>query len=160
MRHAKSSWKNENINDMGRPLNARGNRDAPFMGQIMLKKGALPEEIISSPAERTLATIRHICSVLNFPFQKVKVNPGLYAASPSKMLIIIKEISENVQSALLLGHNPGLTDLSNYLSGYPIDNIPTCGIVELHFTKKSWQEIEFGSCQIGFFEYPKKYFKS
>ena len=160
MRHAKSSWENENINDMDRPLNARGDRDAPFMGQIMLQKGVLPEEIISSPAERTLATLRHICPVINVPFQRVKVNPSLYAASPSEMLILIKEINENVQSALLLGHNPGLTDLSNYLSGYPIDNIPTCGIVELFFNRKSWQEIELGSCQMGFFEYPKKYFKS
>ena len=160
MRHAKSSWKNETINDMDRPLNERGDRDAPFMGQIMLQKGVLPEEIISSPAERTLATVRHICPIINVPFQSVKVNPSLYAASPSEMLIIIKEINENVQSVLLLGHNPGLTDLSNYLSGYPIDNIPTCGIVELHFPRKSWKEIELGSCRMGFFEYPKKYFKS
>jgi len=160
MRHAKSSWKNETINDMDRPLNERGDRDAPFMGQIMLQKGVLPEEIISSPAERTLATVRHICPIINVPFQSVKVNPSLYAASPSEMLIIIKKINENVQSVLLLGHNPGLTDLSNYLSGYPIDNIPTCGIVELHFPRKSWHEIEFGLCQMGFFEYPKKYLES
>ena len=160
MRHAKSSWKDETINDLDRPLNKRGERDAPFMGQMMLQKGVFPDEIISSPAERALATLRHICPVINLPFQNVKVNPSLYAASPTDMLIIIKEINENRQTVLLLGHNPGLTDLSNYLSGNPIDNIPTCGIVELHFPRKSWQEIELGSCRRGFFEYPKKFFES
>lgn len=157
MRHAKSSWKDETINDIDRPLNKRGESDAPFMSQVILQKRVLPDEIISSPATRALATLWHMCPVINFPYQNVKVNPSLYAASPGDMLIIIKEINENAQSVLLMGHNPGLTDFSNYLSGNPIDNIPTCGIVELHFPRKSWMEIELGSCTLGFFEYPKKY---
>lgn len=157
MRHAKPSWKDETINDIDRPLNKRGESDAPFMSQVILQKRVLPDEIISSPATRALATLWYMCPVINFPYQNVKVNPSLYAASPGDMLIIIKEINENSQSVLLMGHNPGLTDFSNYLSGNPIDNIPTCGIVELHFPRKSWMEIELGSCTLGFFEYPKKY---
>lgn len=160
MRHAKSIWKDGSIKDFDRPLNKRGERDAPFMGKLMNKRGILLQEIISSPALRAFSTARLFCVGIEFPHQKVKVDNNLYASSSTEMLSVLKNLSENIESVLLIGHNPGLTDLFNYLSDLPIDNIPTCGIVELFFNKKSWQEIEFGSCRTGFFEYPKKYFES
>ena len=160
MRHAKSSWKDGSIKDLNRRLNKRGERDAPFMGKLMNQKGISLQEMISSPAERALSTASLFCSEFEFPYQKLKVDNNLYASSSKEMLSVIKNLSENVESVLIIGHNPGLTDLSNYLSDFPIDNIPTCGIVELFYNKKSWREIEFGSCRMGFFEYPKKYFES
>lgn len=160
MRHAKSSWENDALADVNRPLNKRGERDAPFMGKLMHQYGFFPQEIISSPAERALSTARLFCNGIELPHQNVKVDNNLYAASSSEMLVVIKNINVNVESVLIIGHNPGLTDLSNYLSDFPIDNIPTCGIVELFFNRKSWKEIKFGTCRMGFFEYPKKYFES
>jgi phosphohistidine phosphatase len=160
MRHAKSSWKDGPIEDFDRPLNKRGERDAPFMGKLMNQTGILPQEMISSPAKRALSTASLFCSEIKFPHHKLKVDNNLYAASSKEMLSVIENLSENVESVLIIAHNPGLTDLANYLSDFPIDNIPTCGIVELLFNKKSWKEIEFGSCRMGFFEYPKKHFES
>jgi phosphohistidine phosphatase len=159
MRHAKSSWKDASLIDADRPLNKRGEHDAPFMGQLLAERGVIFDEIISSPAERSLATLQYICPLINFPFTKVKISPALYDASTMELIIVIKEIDVNIKSVLLVGHNPGLTELANYLSGNPIDNIPTCGVVELFYKRKTWQEIELGSCETGFFEYPKKYFK-
>ena len=130
------------------------------MGKLMHQYGFFPQEIISSPAERALSTARLFCNGIELPHQNVKVDNNLYAASSSEMLVVIKNINVNVESVLIIGHNPGLTDLSNYLSDFPIDNIPTCGIVELFFNRKSWKEIKFGTCRMGFFEYPKKYFES
>jgi phosphohistidine phosphatase len=89
----------------------------------------------------------------------VKILPALYDASTMELIIVIKGIDVNIKNVLLVGHNPGLTELANYLSGNPIDNIPTCGVVEFFYKRKTWQEIELGSCEMGFFEYPKKYFK-
>jgi len=160
MRHAKSSRKDGSLEDFDRPLNKRGEHDAPFMGKMMNQKGIILQEIISSPAERALSTARLFCTGIEFPHQNVKIDNNLYASSSSAMLVVIKNVNINVESVLIIGHNPGLTDLSNYLSDFPIDNIPTCGMVELFFNRKSWQEIELGSCKMGFFEYPKKYFES
>jgi phosphohistidine phosphatase len=160
MRHAKSSWKDHTLADVDRPLNKRGKHDTPLMGKLMHQKGFFPQEIISSPAERALSTANLFCNEIEFPHKKLKINHNLYAASSSEMLTVIKSLSENIESVLLIGHNPGLTDLVNYLSESQVENVPTCGIVELFSKKKSWQEIEFGSCRMGFFEYPKKYLES
>lgn len=159
MRHAKSSWEDKNIEDIDRPLNERGNRNAPFMGQIMQQNGILPEEIITSSAERNLATLRHICPIIDFPFSNVKVDYNLYNAPVATIIMTIKEVPEYINSLMIVGHNPGMTDLVVYLSGTPIDNIPTCGIVELHYPRKSWMEIDLGTCEFKRFEYPKKYFE-
>ncbi len=158
MRHAKSSHEDLTIKDFDRPLNKRGKLDAPFMGKLINQKGILFQEIISSPAIRAIATARLFCDGGRYPFQKVKLDASLYLASTRNLLSVIKSLNEKIESVLLIGHNPGLTDLSNYLSDTPIDNIPTGGIVELLYNKKSWMEIENGSFQMGFFEFPKKYY--
>jgi phosphohistidine phosphatase len=160
MRHAKSSWKDVTRADIDRPLNKRGERDAPFMGKLMHQYGFFPQEIISSPAERVLSTANLFCNEIEFPYKKLKIYDSLYAASSSEILAIIQSLSENIESVLLIGHNPGLTDLVNHLSESQVENVPTCGIVELFSDKKSWTEIELGSCRMGFFEYPKKYVES
>lgn len=160
MRHAKSSWKDVTRADIKRPLNKRGERDAPFMGKLMHQNGFFPQEIISSPAERALSTANLFCNEIKFPYKKLKINNSLYAASSSEILAVIKSQSENIENVLLIGHNPGLTDLVNYLSNSQVENVPTCGIVELFSKKKSWQEIDVGSCKLGFLEYPKKHLKS
>jgi phosphohistidine phosphatase len=160
MRHAKSSHEDVTIEDFDRPLNKRGEHDAPLMGRLMNQNGILLQEIISSPAERAIATTRLFCGGIEYPFQNVKLDSNLYLASASNLLVVIKSLNEKIESALLLGHNPGLTDLSNYLSESAIDNIPTGGIVELLYNRKSWQEIENGSFQMGFFEYPKKHYET
>lgn len=160
MRHAKSSWKDVNLADIDRPLNKRGERDAPFMGKLLYQNGFFPQEIISSPAERALSTAKLFCNEIKFPYKKVKINNSLYAASLNEILAVIKNLSENIESVLLIAHNPGLTDLVNYLSESRVENVPTCGIVELSSKKKSWQEIDAGSCKLGFLEYPKKHLKS
>lgn len=157
-RHAKSSHEDLTIEDFDRPLNKRGEHDAPLMGKLLNQKGILFQEIISSPAERAIATARLFCDGGEYPFQKVKLNTSLYLASANNLLSVIKSLDEKIESVLLIGHNPGLTDISNYLSDSPIDNIPTSGIVELLYNEKSWKEIEQGSFRMGFFEYPKKYY--
>jgi len=157
MRHAKSSRDNETLADFDRPLSKSGKLDAAVTGQLMFQKGVLPEEIFSSSAERSLETARYFCPEINFSYEKVKRKTNLYAASPRDMLAVIKGIPETVQSVLLLGHNPGLTDLLNYLTGLLIGKIPTSGIVELLYSRNSWMDIEISSCQIGFWEHPKKY---
>lgn len=159
MRHAKSKKDDPSIEDFDRPLSKRGETDTPFMGALMHQKGILPQEIISSPAERAFATARLFCGELGYPLQNVKLDNSLYSNSSGEILSLIKNLNENTESVVLIGHNPALTNLVNFLSDTPVEGIPTCGIVELIFTRKSWQEIELGSCQLGFFEYPKKYYE-
>lgn len=156
IRHAKSSWDNANLRDIDRPLNKRGERDAPFMAKLLAKNNIRPELIISSPAIRALTTAKIFAHHLNYPSQNIDQPSKLYSATTGDLLEIVNSIEESIKTVFVFGHNPELTSFSNYLSGKYIDNIPTCGIVKLYF-KITWNELSRNSCSIDFFEYPKKY---
>lgn len=156
VRHAKSYWGDQSLADFDRPLNKRGKRDAPFMGEVLNDKRIIPDIIISSPAKRAKKTAVEIAEKLKYPVKKVIFNEQLYEASSNDILDIIKNIDEKYSLAMIFAHNPGLTLLNNYISSNYIDNIPTCGIVALYLQVK-WTEIGKNSCRHLFFEYPKLY---
>jgi phosphohistidine phosphatase len=158
VRHAKSSWKDETLSDFERPLNKRGKRDAPFMGKFIKQQGVKPDLFISSPASRTLSTAKIFAEETGYPFGHLLVEPKLYMASRKDIFELIKEIDDLYNSVMVFSHNPGLTDFAVYL-GANIDNIPTCGIAAFDVNAESWKMIE-NNCNLKFFEYPKKYFKS
>ncbi|MFO7446047.1 MAG: histidine phosphatase family protein [Ignavibacteriaceae bacterium] len=157
VRHAKSSWKEPNLPDHERPLNKRGKRDAPFMAKFLEKSRVLPDLIITSTAKRTTTTAAVFAETLNYAPDKIYAEPELYLASASEMLQVVKRTNDNVFSLMLFGHNPGITDLSNYLCLKEIDNIPTCGIVKMELKRSSWKDFDENLCELRWFEYPKKY---
>jgi len=153
-RHAKSYWKDQSIPDFDRPLNSRGKRDAPFIGEVLKNKKVIPNLIISSPAKRTKKTAIAIAEKLGYPEKKILFNEELYEASSNTLIKVIKKVDEKYDSVMIFAHNPGLTLLNNHISNNYIDNIPTCGIVALQLDKK-WSELDKNTCKFLFFEYPK-----
>jgi phosphohistidine phosphatase len=158
VRHAKSSWKENNLPDFKRPLNKRGKRDAPFMGKLLKKMDIKPDYVISSPALRAAETARIICMEMGISEDKIRFDEDIYAAGDDDILEVINSVSDEVNVLMVFGHNPGLTDLSNLLSDRFIDNIPTAGVVILNYNSGKWSELHSQSCVIKHFEYPKKYF--
>ena len=151
LRHAKSSWKDFSMRDFDRPLNKRGKRDAPFMAELMAKKGIHPDIILSSPARRAKSTAQHFSEKLQ---TDIIYNRAIYEASTSTLKEIIKEAFRYYDEVMLVGHNPSLTQLSNSLTNHQIDNIPTAGIVGFEFDIET---IETAKSTLLFFEYPKKH---
>ena len=86
VRHAKSSWEERGLSDRERPLNKRGNRDAPIMGQRVAAAGIRPSQIISSPAVRAWATAKAFARELNYPVEFLQREHGLYLASLDNLL--------------------------------------------------------------------------
>lgn len=154
LRHAKSSWKDALLDDFERPLNKRGKRDAPQMAHRFSKRGYKIDLIILSKARRTTDTANIFVNILDYK-SKIELNDQLYEASSQTLLGVINQIEDRYQNVLLVSHNPGLTNLANYLSNYFIDNIPTSGIVGLS-TDLSWRNINEGGCTFLFFDFPKK----
>jgi phosphohistidine phosphatase len=155
-RHAKSYWKDQSIPDFDRPLNSRGKRDAPFMGEVLKDKKVKPDLIISSPAKRTKKTAIEIASKIGYSEKKILYNEELYEASSNTIIKVLNKIDEKYNSVMIFAHNPGLTLLNNYISNNYIENIPTCGIVALQLDKK-WNELSKNTCKFLYFEYPKLY---
>lgn len=156
VRHAKSSWKDSSLDDIERPLNKRGKRDAPFMGELLKEKVVIPDVVISSPAKRASKTAQIITEQIGYSKKDIIYAEEIYEASSRELVDFIKKLDDKYNSVMIFGHNPGFTMLNNFLSKKYIDNIPTCGIVALEFNN-SWKEIEKNSAKMLFFDFPKRY---
>ena len=158
VRHAKSSWDNPRLPDFSRPLNKRGKRDAPFMGEQLNEMEINPDLIISSPAKRAKKTAINIAEKIRYPKKKILFKEEIYEASEKTLLDVIKKLDDKLDSVMIFAHNPGLTQLNNFISKKYIDNIPTSGVVALEYDNE-WSKVGKNSCKFLFFEYPKKYLK-
>src|SRR5215471_13645034 len=125
VRHAKSSRDDPALPDKERPLNDRGLRDAPRMGERLANQDVRPDLIMSSPAARALATAELIAKKLDYKRKDIVVDERLYAAHADELLEIVQELSDRLKDVMLFGHNPELTELANRLSS-KITDMPTC----------------------------------
>lgn len=156
LRHAKSSWDQPELADIDRPLNDRGRRNVPTMGERMAARGLIPDMILASPAERALHTAMMIAPFLNFPSNRVETDEHLYLADTDVLLSVTQMCDDNVNVLMLVGHNPGMTQFANLLSDVVIDNVPTCGLVHTKFDIEHWHELTPGTGDFVLFDYPKK----
>ncbi len=156
IRHAKSSWETMNLTDFDRTLNERGKKNAPEMGKFLKKEKIFPDLIVTSSAKRALKTARIIAEEIGYPKNKIEEEIKIYEATVPTLLKIINSIPDENRVVFLFGHNPGFTDLLNYLTDGNISNIPTCGIAKIEFDADSWKEISGGTGILKMFEYPKK----
>ncbi|TMH58242.1 MAG: histidine phosphatase family protein, partial [Betaproteobacteria bacterium] len=116
IRHAKSSRDDPALADKDRPLNDRGQRDAPKMGKRLAKRHVAPDLILSSPATRALKTAQIIAKKLDYKRKNILVNDRLYAVEASELLDVLRKLGDAVECAMLVGHNPELTELAHRLS--------------------------------------------
>ncbi len=158
MRHAKSIWGSTELADISRPLNKRGEHDAPLMGKILKKEYQVkPDLILSSPAKRAQQTARLIAKATDYPKEKIEINDSLYASGASAIFNAIQSLDKLLDEVIIISHNPDLTTLANQLSDQQIEDIPTCGVVRLDFKTDSWRSIRQGSGIFKFFAYPRKH---
>ena len=158
-RHAKSSWSDSSLDDIDRPLNKRGLRDAPLMGDILRKMVLPPDIIYSSPAKRAMATAVEIAEAFNYDINEIKQEQIIYDAVVSDLLKLINSAQDTYNIIMMFGHNPTFTMTSNYLTNKFIDNIPTSGFVQIDFDIDSWNQVDRDIGKLILFEYPKKYLK-
>lgn len=156
VRHAKSSWKDRTLRDRDRPLNKRGTRDAPVMGQRIAAAGIRPSLIVSSPAVRAWTTAKAVAAELSYPIEFLQRDDNLYLASLDDWLDVVAAQEESFNSIMLFGHNPGLTDFANYLSPGLTHNVPTAGVVSVNIDRGDWQLYERPKTELALYDYPKK----
>ncbi len=155
VRHAKSSWDYPHLADIDRPLNGRGKKNAPEMGRRLREKGILPNQLISSPAKRAYKTAKEIAKQLGYPEHKIRIDHDIYHAGQSSLLEVVRSQTDEVESLMLFGHNPGFTHFANALANESIANVPTAGIVAIRFDQ-GWDGIDYGDGELIFFDYPKR----
>jgi phosphohistidine phosphatase len=155
IRHAKSDWGSASLTDFNRPLNRRGNTNAPEMAERMVKQRIVPQLIVSSPAVRALTTARYFAKTWHIQSEDIVEEKAIYEANIKTLLTVVNQLDDQFEQIALFGHNPGLTDLANYLSNGHIYNMPTCSVVIIEFPFESWKEISSDTGKIVLFDYPK-----
>ena len=140
LRHGKSSWSNSDLNDFDRPLTERGEKNAVAMGEFIAQKNGTPDLVLSSSAKRACDTAALASSTMGYAQEKIETDSELYLANVGEILKSISRVSANINFCVLVGHNPGLTDLVNYF-GLKLDNLPTASAVCLEFDSLTWQNI-------------------
>jgi phosphohistidine phosphatase len=141
VRHAKSSWKYPNLDDFERPLNKRGRKNAPFMGKVLKKLKVAPDLVISSPANRAATTARIIAAAINYPLESIRYSEAIYEFSENALIHVVNQIDDTVNKAMVVGHNPAINGLANYIGDQPISNIPTCGVFCVELDISSWTKV-------------------
>ena len=156
IRHAKSSWDDLSLTDAERPLNRRGERDAPKMAERLLARGLKPDLIVASPAVRASTTADIIASGLGYPRDRIVRERSLYHASLDDLLDVTASQDDQLNSLVLVGHNPGLTMYANLLVPGLTHNVPTTGIVSVSLERDDWSLYVEPRASLDFFDYPKK----
>jgi phosphohistidine phosphatase len=141
LRHAKSSWKHEGLADHDRPLNKRGERDAPRAGEALRERHLVPDLMYSSSAERALKTAEQAALAMDFEGD-IAVDRRLYLASPEVMLEFVREISEQSERVLIVGHNPGMEEFVAAMVG-AVAPMPTAALAVLALDVNAWAEASF-----------------
>lgn len=156
IRHGKSDWAELGTSDFDRPLNHRGNKNAPEMAERMIRKELVPELIVSSPAKRAITTAGHFATTWAIPITSIQQEATVYEANVTALLKVINKLSNDVERVALVGHNPGLTDFINYLADAHIYNLPTAGVVVIDFLFDDWSLISQHKGSLFLFDCPKK----
>jgi phosphohistidine phosphatase len=155
LRHAKSSWDDPAIADFDRPLNSRGKNDAPAMGKEMLKRKWIPNVILSSSAKRAASTAKRIADEIEYNRKDIEHIDSIYESHYSAYVTEINKLKDKHESVLIVGHNPGISRLTYYLTGESVE-FPTCALAKIDFDTDSWEEISFDTGFLREFITPKK----
>ena len=154
IRHAKSSWSDQGLSDHERPLNQRGQRDAPVMGKWLAQTIYSPEIIIASSAVRAQETAFAFQSACGISETDFMTEPRLYLAGMQEWIQILQESLGQDKRAALFSHNPGITQVVNWLCNEAIYNIPTCGVA-IVAVPKDLKRLDSGVGQLLEFQTPK-----
>ncbi len=160
LRHAKSSWDDPTLADSDRPLAPRGRRAAKVMAGHLRRKGISPELVLCSPSRRTRQTLKRITPSLRKKAD-VQIEPALYAASAATLLEELHEVPDEIDSLMLIGHNPGIQDLALSLARAGSESprvrskFPTAALATLELDA-TWRELVPGSAELVSFVTPKE----
>lgn len=143
------------MDDKTRPLNDRGNKDAPMMAKRLLKQKIDIELFVSSTATRAYTTASYFADAYDVKAKHIIQEDNLYEAPSGAFYRVVSKLPDDATCVALFSHNPGITDFANSLTSTRIDDMPTCGIFAVKADVKSWSDFERAEKEFWFFDYPK-----
>jgi phosphohistidine phosphatase len=142
LRHAKSSWDNAGLTDYNRPLNDRGRRDAPRMGKLIRREGLTPNLMLSSSAKRAATTAELVALEFSLT-SEIRYTESLYLAEPETYIVLARQVSDDIESIMMVGHNPGIQELVEWLTGQD-ERMATATLAYIRAPIQKWSELAGG----------------
>ncbi len=139
MRHAKSSWDDEGVDDHDRPLNARGERSAPAMGQLIVDEDLIPDLVVASTAFRARATALAVAAACQWK-PEVRLTRALYMAAPTTISRVVSALPDDAARVLIVAHNPGTEELVSDLARMR-QAMPTAALARFDLRIQHWADI-------------------
>ena len=139
LRHAKSSWDDPARDDHDRPLNKRGWRDAPRIGELVREYKLMPDLVVCSDALRARSTAEAMAEAAHYA-GRIVLDEHLYLASPEDMLSRLRRVPQNAATVMIVGHNPGLEELVEQLTGERLD-LPTAALAQIVLPIDRWRDL-------------------
>jgi len=125
--------------DFDRPLDDHGRREVRAMARRLVELDWEPEAILASAAERTRQSAQILASVLEVPEHRVVCAAQLYLAPPEKLLEVLRGLDPDLREAMLVGHNPGLSELARELAHLPeLDDLATAAVCRITLAAPDW----------------------
>ena len=153
VRHAKSDWRSFGLDDLDRPLNKRGKKDAPRMGKHLKRVWQVkPDCVLCSTAKRARSTVKRLRKALDISKKQIAWHDSIYSGQKNEVLDLIRQTDNCHRDVMVIGHNPTMTDLVNQLTGSFIC-FPTCGVAGIDLPIDDWADAKSGT--LVFFEVPK-----
>lgn len=141
MRHGKSSWKDDSLDDFDRPLKKRGRRDVPKMADLMKEERLIPDYLLSSPAVRCSQTVEILSEELDLTDDMIEYVEEFYKAEIEDYLDVLTDVADSFRKVMIVAHNPSLEGLLQTLTG-EIEPLPTSAIACIKIGVSSWEELE------------------
>jgi len=158
IRHAKSSWKDESLADIDRPLAPRGVRACAVMAPEIVKAGCDFSNVFTSPAARARETIERISRHLKGLCFTWSVAEKLYTFNSRDLLSFCRDdLPANINQAVIVGHNPAFHHFCNQMGDTAIEKLPTCAYVRLELDADAWDAIGPGRMRLTTFLTPKMF---
>ena len=150
LRHAKAVPATEPLVDIDRPLAERGERDARRIGERLRRQQLHPTLILTSPAARALRTAQLVAEAIDYARDAIALDRRLYLAEPAATVDIIAAQNDATKTLIVVGHNPGLTELAHrLLPTFEVDDLPTCAVVGLDYVDAvGWKGIASASAEL------------
>lgn len=149
MRHLKSDWDDAGLTDHQRPLSERGRSDGPIIRDALFARCPPPQMVLCSTARRTRETLAAVADL--FPGAEIVYDDAIYEATTAALMQITSRISDIVDCAMIIGHNPGIFDFAwtlarrSEISGNPaFTKFPTGAVAAFALPIDSWAEIGTG----------------
>jgi phosphohistidine phosphatase len=138
LRHAKSSRDDPSLRDFDRPLNDRGQDDAGLLGQYLRDQQPVVDAVITSPAQRALRTTELFLQAANISLEPA-LDERIYEAGLRRLLRVVSEIDPSNATVLLVGHNPGMEELVESLTGQSV-RLPTAALAAIDLSIDQWHD--------------------